>query len=614
MEHRVGQHLHRQVGDLRHAHLLTLVDVRRARQREHQHRGPPGAGQPEVEIARVDPGGTTGVPGDRPWHVVVVEHPSDRGSGRRDGGQAAADHVVQRLVVPVRAQELEEEALMQLVGSLVERELLRVQHTDLADENPLPPGPVAVLLGDRSPAAPHVVHLGLVPGMGVDRVAGELVVVGVLVVGQPVALVQPVRDVDPQAVHAAVEPEPEHLLEVRRDVRVAPVEVGLLGRERVQVPLAGGAVRFHDPPPGRPVEVLEAAVVGVDRAVIGDVVAVVVMRRRVEGVEPEPVDTEAAQVRQLGADTAQVADTVAVRVVEAAHVDLVDHGVPPPARRTARGGEAVRRAGGRFGGHGYLGRGSGMRCYRSQSRVDAPAEASGRIRRSVRMWWSVCGLDGPVVSVGRCPPAKSHRPRCSVTQLATCAREAKPSLLRMCSTWVSAVRCEITSLAAISLLLNPSPMSSAISYSRRVRPPAGPGLGTAAGSAVSASMPSPRASATAWSNVYAAPSSKAFSNAVSPSASRTRCLDCSSNWLYGVVSSTCAPLDRQTARDAPSSRAAYSFGAAELAHQDSAWTLKPIPVRSFSGSQSRMASRRDRAGSSYSPRSRHWTMPTPHNP
>ena len=46
-----------------------------------------------------------------------------------------------------------------------------------------------------------------------------------------------------------------------------------------------------------------------------------------------------------------------------------------------------------------------------------------------------------------------------------------PSFPRTCSTWVSTVRWEITSRAAISLLLRPSASSSAISRSRLVRPP-----------------------------------------------------------------------------------------------------------------------------------------------
>ena len=46
---------------------------------------------------------------------------------------------------------------------------------------------------------------------------------------------------DPHARRAAVEPEPKNVLVLGPHVRVRPVEVGLLGREQVEVPLAGRA-------------------------------------------------------------------------------------------------------------------------------------------------------------------------------------------------------------------------------------------------------------------------------------------------------------------------------------------------------------------------------------
>ena len=49
----------------------------------------------------------------------------------------------------------------------------------------------------------------------------------------------PVRDVDAEAVDAAIQPEPQRLLEIVQDLGVVPVEVRLLGVEQVQVPLAG---------------------------------------------------------------------------------------------------------------------------------------------------------------------------------------------------------------------------------------------------------------------------------------------------------------------------------------------------------------------------------------
>ena len=50
-------------------------------------------------------------------------------------------------------------------------------------------------------------------------------------------------------------------------------------------------------------------------------------------------------------------------------------------------------------------------------------------------------------------------------------REVNPSLVRMCATWLPAVRSEITSRAAICRLVRPSATSRATSASRADRPP-----------------------------------------------------------------------------------------------------------------------------------------------
>ena len=83
----------------------------------------------------------------------------------------------------------------------------------------------------------------------------------ITVVGQPVRLDQAVRHVDPQPVHPAVEPEPDHLVEERRGTRVAPVPVRLLRGVEVQVPLVAGAgpgrAAEHARPVVRPVGEVE---------------------------------------------------------------------------------------------------------------------------------------------------------------------------------------------------------------------------------------------------------------------------------------------------------------------------------------------------------------------
>ena len=89
---------------------------------------------------------------------------------------------------------------------------------------------------------------------------------------------------------------------------------------------------------GRPQEPLEAgqvAVARVDRAVVGDVVAVVAQRRREERQHPHGVDAELDEVVELGGQPVEVADAVAVRVAERADVQLVDDDVAVPLRRAA---------------------------------------------------------------------------------------------------------------------------------------------------------------------------------------------------------------------------------------------------------------------------------------
>lgn len=401
VEDRIGEDLVRQVEDLGKSELLALVDVGRAGQCEHQQSG--GAGAGGSQAAAFHPG-LARVAGDRTDLVVVVEHPGDGGAGAGDVAYRLGDRRAEGVGVPGCAEEVEEEGLVQFVGADVLGVFACGRHGDLADQQPLPAVPGGVLLAHRAPAAPHTVHLGPVPGQLVDGVAGALVGSGVVRVRQFGVLEQSGGDIDAEAVDTAVQPEAQHLLEVVADGRVTPVQVGLLGCEQVQVPLAGGAVGLLDAAPGgtaehrapvvgrlgpgraaaggevetgalraarrrgergaeprvlartvvgddveqqlepeavgighEPVELGEVAVDGVDTAVVGDVVAVVVLRRRIERAEPDAVDAELAQVGESGPDAGQVADAVPGAVEEAADVDLVDHRVAPPGGRCGGG-------------------------------------------------------------------------------------------------------------------------------------------------------------------------------------------------------------------------------------------------------------------------------------
>ena len=60
------------------------------------------------------------------------------------------------------------------------------------------------------------------------------------------------------------------------------------------------------------IELRQVAENGLDLPVVADVVAVVVLRRRVHGGEPEGIHPELGKIIQSAADAAEVADPVAV--------------------------------------------------------------------------------------------------------------------------------------------------------------------------------------------------------------------------------------------------------------------------------------------------------------
>ena len=137
---------------------------------------------------------------------------------------------------------------MQLVGAQVLGELLVVEHPHLADRDR-----VRVVVEHPSDGPVDVVH-ALVVEPRVVVVEPQHPDVGVLHVRQTRRLCHPVRDVDAEAVHATVHPEPQGLFEVVEHLGVVPVQVRLFGVEQVQVPLPGVAVGLDHPCPRRPAE------------------------------------------------------------------------------------------------------------------------------------------------------------------------------------------------------------------------------------------------------------------------------------------------------------------------------------------------------------------------
>src|SRR5260370_11693740 len=85
-------------------------------------------------------------------------------------------------------------------------------------------------------------------------------------------------------------------------------------------------LRFAD----HSVEIRERAVKWIDACIVRNVVAEIHQRRRVHRANPNRVDAEVAKVIQSGRNPVDVANAVAVRILEAARIDLVNNGVLPP--------------------------------------------------------------------------------------------------------------------------------------------------------------------------------------------------------------------------------------------------------------------------------------------
>ena len=76
----------------------------------------------------------------------------------------------------------------------------------------------------------------------------------------------------------------------------------------------------------------QRAVVGMDAAVVGDVVAVVAPRRGIERQQPDRVDAELGDVVELRHQAGEVADAVVVGIEERLDVQLIDDRVLVPER------------------------------------------------------------------------------------------------------------------------------------------------------------------------------------------------------------------------------------------------------------------------------------------
>ena len=84
-------------------------------------------------------------------------------------------------------------------------------------------------------------------------------------------------------------------------------------------------------------EILHGAEVRIDVAVVGNVVAVVAARARIERQQPQRGDAEIAQIIEPLGQPGEIADAVAIAVVECLDVQLIDDGVLEPQPVVLRG-------------------------------------------------------------------------------------------------------------------------------------------------------------------------------------------------------------------------------------------------------------------------------------
>ena len=77
-------------------------------------------------------------------------------------------------------------------------------------------------------------------------------------------------------------------------------------------------------------EILHRPEIGIDRAVVGDVIAVVAAGRWIERQQPQRRDAQILQIAELFGQPGEIADAVIVAVGKSLDVQLIDDGVLVP--------------------------------------------------------------------------------------------------------------------------------------------------------------------------------------------------------------------------------------------------------------------------------------------
>ena len=356
-----------------HAQLLALVDVRGAP--HHVGGGAQHFGAlfpvPALVAKAADGAGLVVVAPEQGVPAVAGLHPLLPEGEQVFQGHVVGGHqgpLVPVLVVHLQVVEAEGHGQLVVVGVGVADAVLQAGGGHLAHrDHPL-----------DAAGGHQLLQVAVdVPAVGVEAAAVALVVVL-----EHFGLGDQVDHVEAEALDALALPEAEDRGQLGPDLGVLPVQVGLADVEQVQVPLAqaghilpGRAAEFGHPVGGQLVgaalledvvvlilllpgqspleprvvgggvvehhvqhqadaalvrlpdeglQVLHRAETGVDGAVVGHVVAVVMLRRGEEGGQPEVIHPQVLEIVQLGGHAGQVAQAVAVGVAKRFGVDLVD--------------------------------------------------------------------------------------------------------------------------------------------------------------------------------------------------------------------------------------------------------------------------------------------------